>query len=59
MLKEETLRCNAEIRTCDKSMNFFDEFLFLLGLEAVVPLRQSGLASSILDEDELDRHLSA
>ena len=46
----------SEIRTCDKSVNFFNEFLFLLGLEAVVPLRQSGLARSILDQDELDRH---
>ena len=38
-------------------MNLLDEFLFLLGLEVVVPLGQAGLARPVLDQDELDGHL--
>ena len=38
-------------------MNLLDEFLFLLGLEVVVPLGQAGLAGPVLDQDELDGHL--
>ena len=37
-------------------MNLFDELLFLLGLEAVVPFRETGFARPILDQDELDGH---
>lgn len=37
-------------------MNLFDELLLLLGLEAVVPLGETGFARPILDQDELDRH---
>ena len=37
-------------------MNLFDELLLLLGLEAVVPLCETGFARPILDQDELDRH---
>ena len=37
-------------------MDLLDELLLLLRLEAVVPLCQAGLASAVLDQDELDGH---
>jgi len=40
----------------DEGVNLFDELLLLLGLEAVVPLGETGFARPILDQDELDRH---
>ena len=45
-----------EKRTCDECMNFLNQFLLLLGLEAIVPLGEAGLAGAVLDQDELDRH---
>ena len=42
--------------TGDEGVDLLDEFLLLLGLEVVIPLGQPGLAGSVLDQDELDRH---
>jgi hypothetical protein len=39
-------------------MNFFDQFLFLFSLEAVVPLGEAGLTGTILNQYKLDGHFS-
>ena len=46
----------VDLITCDKGVNFLDEFLFLLRLKVGVPFGKTRLARAVLDQNELDRH---
>ena len=48
--------CSTAFLTCDERVHLLDQLLFLLCLERVVPLGQTGLARAVLDQDELDGH---
>ena len=42
--------------TCHKGVNFFNQFLLLFSFKIAVPFGESSFASTILNQDEFDRH---
>ena len=43
--------------TCNEGVNLLNKFLFLFSFKIAVPFGESSFASTILNQDEFDRHL--